>query len=211
MSLSRYKTNQTPFVLFPFFAILLLAGIPAFAVPAVLPFGVNGDWDFTNLLNGGGWFSPTNDPNFNSDANGWPTDDAEITVIDARHNMAWNGPDWVGSNPIVAGTYQLILTGQAAVSANTEAGTTGVVVQNQEYWTPTNQTYAQIVLQPGYFLLQVTLSNTKRLPTDTPPTGFTNAIMVRPGDSIENTQPFTRATLKTYGAAPFAVTRMPDG
>jgi len=204
---SRRRTKNVALFI-PLFAILFLASVPLFAAG---PFGVNSDWDYVNLLKfeSNGWYSPTG-ANLTYDENGWPTMDAEATVIDARHNMAWNGPDWVGTNPIVAGTYQLIFIGQATLTANTE-GSGGIVVQNQEYFEPTNQTYAQIVLQPGYFLFQLTFSNTKRNPTDTPGTGFTDAFLVRPGYSPLSTQVFTNETFKSFHTGPFAVVRVPDG
>jgi fibronectin type 3 domain-containing protein len=158
-----------------------------------------------------GYSAPANG-NLTYDVNGWPTSDiGATTIIDARHNMAWDGPDWVGVNPVVAGTYHLSFTGQATITVNTEIGTSiGVSVQNQVYNAESNQTTAELVLQPGYFLFQLALTNTKRQPTDTPGTGFTDARLIPPGYDPDTTDVFTKATLQAY-QIPIAANRVPDG
>jgi fibronectin type 3 domain-containing protein len=196
--------------------VLILAhmSIPGIAesssAPTHPPFGVNGDWDYVDLVKTTVW-SPNSKGLITYDTNGWPTSDVGATTfVDARHNMAWNGPDWVGINPVVAGNYYLSFTGQAVISVKTEAGNVGAYVDGKTYNPTTNQTTAFLVLKPGYFLLQLTLTKTKRQPTDMPGTGFTNAVLLPPGYPPDTTQVFTTETLNAY-KIPIAAVRVPDG
>jgi fibronectin type 3 domain-containing protein len=171
-----------------------------------LPFGVNGDWDWVNLINGiSGWNTVGTETSVPQDASGWPMSDAGMDY-DVRRNMPWRGPDAPAINEDIAGVYQLSFTGQATIVPNTEAAVGGLLVQNQIYDAGKNQTTADLVLQPGHSLLQLQFLNTQRLPTDQPGTGFTNMRLIQPGYPANTDQAFTRGTLNAY-QQPFAAIR----
>jgi fibronectin type 3 domain-containing protein len=171
-----------------------------------LPFGVNGDWDWVNLIQGiSAWNTVGTEASVVLDASGWPMSDAGMDY-DLRRNMPWRAPDAPAINEDIAGVYKLSFTGQATIVPNTEAAVGGLLVQNQKYDTRKNQTTADIVLQPGHSLLQLQFLNTKRLPSDQPGTGFTNMRLIQPGYPTNTDQIFTRGTLNAY-KQPFAAIR----
>jgi len=171
-----------------------------------VPFGVNGDWDWVNLINGlTAWNTVGTETAVTQDASGWPTCDAGMDY-DQRKNMPWRAPDAPGINEDIAGTYHLSFTGQATIVPNTEAATGGLLVLNQKYDATQNKTTADLVLQPGHSLLQLQFLNTKRLPTDSPGTGFTNMRIIEPGYPVDTDEVFTRGTLNAYKPA-FAAIR----
>jgi fibronectin type 3 domain-containing protein len=171
-----------------------------------LPFGVNGDWDWVNLINGiSGWNTVGTETSVPQDASGWPMSDAGMDY-DQRKNMPWRGPDAPAINEDIAGVYKLSFTGQATIVPNTEAAVGGLLVLNQKYNAETNQTTADLVLLPGHSLLQLQFLNTKRLPTDQPGTGFTNMRLIQPGYPANTSQVFTQGTLNAY-QQPFASVR----
>ena len=191
---------------------VVLAMIPLFTYGSspnshcTVPLGVNGDWDWVNLMNGlSGWNTVGSATSVPQDAAGWPTSDAGLD-FDQRKNMPWRAPDAPAIDEDVAGIYHLSFTGQATIVPNTEAAVGGLLVLNQEYDAARNETTADLLLQPGHSLLQVQFLNTKRLPTDQPGTGFTNMRLIRPGYPIDTNEVFTRGTLAAY-RPPFAAIR----
>jgi fibronectin type 3 domain-containing protein len=171
-----------------------------------LPFGVNGDWDWVNLINAiPNWNTVGSEISVSQDASGWPMSDAGMDY-DQRRNMPWRAPDAPAINEDIAGVYKLSFTGQATIVPNTEAAVGGLLVQNKKYDTRRNQTTADIVLLPGHSLLQLQFLDTKRLPTDQPGTGFTNMRLIQPGYPADTDQVFTRGTLNAY-RQPFATIR----
>ena len=194
------------------FALLLL---PALAYgnpnqssfrPNTLRFGVNGSWDWVDLIKGlSAWNAVGTETTVTQDANGWPTSDAGMD-FDERRNMPWRAPDAPAINEDLAGVYKLSFTGQATIVPNTEAPVGGLLVVNQRYDAGRNQTTADIVLQPGHSLLQLQFLSTKRLPTDAPGTGFTDMRLIRPGYSPDTREAFTTGSLNAY-RPPFAAIR----
>jgi hypothetical protein len=185
------------------FAALTVSGSAWAAKPRV-PFGTNGgSVDFVDVVKQSLW-----DDMSSLDGNGWPLGDNSVTLLDARHNMPWNGPDPTAINPDISGTYHLSLVGQAVLSASTETGA-GATVQNQRYDSATNTTTADVVLAPDNYLLSLSLTATKRLPTDPAGTGFTNLRFLRPGTPASAQQVFTDATLRAY-SPPFVSIRFLD-
>jgi fibronectin type 3 domain-containing protein len=171
-----------------------------------LPFGVNGDWDWVNLINGiSSWNTVGTEASVPQDASGWPMSDAGMDY-DVRRNMPWRAPDAPAINEDIAGVYKLSFTGQATIVPNTETAVGGLLVENQKYDAGKNQTTADLVLQPGHSLLQLQFLNTKRLPTDQPGTGFTNMRLIQPGYPADTGQVFTRGALTAY-QQPFAAIR----
>ncbi len=171
-----------------------------------LPFGVNGDWDWVNLINSiPSWNTVGTETSVPLDASGWPMSDAGMDY-DQRRNMPWRAPDAPAINEDIAGVYKLSFTGQATIVPNTEAAVGGLLVQNQRYDARKNQTTADLVLQPGHSLLQLQFLNTKRLPTDQPGSGFTNMRLIQPGYPADTNQVFTRGSLNAY-QQPFAAIR----
>ena len=174
--------------------------------PASVPLGVNGDWDWVNLINGLiGWNPVGSATMVPMDAAGWPTTDAGLDY-DQRKNMPYRGPDTLGIDEDIAGVYKLSFTGQATIVPTTEARVGGLLVQNQSYDAKTNRTTANLVLQPGHSLLQLQLIGTRRLPTDPPGTGFTDMQLLRPGFPAGTQQVFTPGSLAVY-QPPFASIR----
>ncbi|HWY86637.1 MAG TPA: L-type lectin-domain containing protein, partial [Gemmataceae bacterium] len=117
----------------------------------------------------GGWGSTSApwDLSAKVDANGWPLQDAGVTVL---------SPDGGAPN----GTYRMSFTGQAAQITPVACSFT---VQNKTYNAATNTTTANVLLnnqvwyQTGFF---VAFTGTKRNPTDNPGTGITNLKMMLP-------------------------------
>ena len=213
----RFQPNLRRFfqacLLLLFLAPLAVHGQPGGNFPpsqnTPLRFGVNGTWDWVDLIKGlSGWNTVGTETAVTQDAQGWPTSDAGMDY-DERKNMPWRAPDAPGINEDIAGTYKLSFTGQATIVPNTEATTGGLVVANQKYDAHSNQTTADLILQPGHSLLQLQFVNTKRLPTSAAGTGFTNMRLLRPGYSPESKEPFTTGTLKAY-QPPFAAIRFLD-
>ncbi|WP_446742034.1 fibronectin type III domain-containing protein [Silvibacterium acidisoli] len=193
---------------------LLLATLAAYTPPAHadghseysnLPLGVNGGWDWVDLIKGLTGWNTVGATAVTQDAAGWPTSDAGMDY-DIRRNMPWRAPDAPAINEDIAGIYKLSFTGQATIVPSTEAASGGLLVQNQIYNAQSNQTTADLVLQPGHSLLQLQFLNTQRLPTDTPGTGFTNMHLLRPGYSQNTQAVFTPGTLAAY-EPPFAAIR----
>jgi fibronectin type 3 domain-containing protein len=164
------------------------------------PLGVNGDWDYVDLVKDGGllnWYSSVP-----VDSNGWPTADLPfVTLFDARRNMPWNGPDPDGVPESIAGTYNVSFTGQATFLVY------GGYTQNQVYNASTNTTTLQLVIPPFNWIVQFSLTNTKRTPDSAVGSGFTNLQIPRLGYPAKITQLFTSETLKAY-APGFAAIRM---
>lgn len=99
--------------------------------------------------------------NTTTDANGWPQTDSSIYV--------WAG---TAASYNSGGTYALSFNGQATV--------TGATLTNKVYDAATNTTTASIVESPNTDYLQLTFSDTKRLPGSETNTGVTNVKLMRP-------------------------------
>jgi len=173
-----------------------LLSLSAGAAQAAVPFGTNGGTvDFVDVAKQAAWNNT--EP---LDANGWPLGDNSINLLDVRHNMPWNGPDPTAINADVSGTYRISFAGQAVLEASTE-GQTGATIHNQVYQASSNTTTADLVLAPGHYLLALSLSQTKRRPTDAPGTGFRDLRVIRPGYAVSTSQLFTTNTVNAYANA----------
>lgn len=122
------------------------------------------------------------------DANGAPLGDC---------TASWLRPS---NNTVGAGTYALRFTGQAAaITCNVP----GSVVFGKSYDSATNRTTASVIV-PGYGGDHVlTFTGTRRLPTDTTATGFTDPFLMWPiaaGSSTPHpfTEEFHRVALAAY-------------
>jgi hypothetical protein len=167
--------------------------------PAV-PFGTNGGGvEFVDLMKQATWSSLDG-----LDASGWPTTDNSLVLVDARHNMPWNGPDPTAIEADLSGTYHLAFTGQATLFAFTEGDP--ATIADQVYDRARNTTTAALVLPPGHGLVGLSLTETRRRPGDPPGTGITNLRVIRPGYPATSTQLMTDATLRAY-APPFRAVR----
>ncbi len=183
-------------------AMTMLTGAAAGAAQPSVPFGVNGDWDYVDLVKSiGGWSPITGDAPVPLDQNGWPMSDAKFVLFDLRHNMPWNGPDPDAVQQDVSGVYNISFAGQATIDTEYSA-----TVRNQVYNAGTNTTTAELVVPPFQWLVFVDLKDTKRKASDAAGTGFTNLRIVRPGYPVNSTRIFTTGTLKAL-AAPFSVIR----
>ncbi|HEX4168910.1 MAG TPA: hypothetical protein VHZ55_25885, partial [Bryobacteraceae bacterium] len=190
-------------------SILLLGLLSGWSATlfAAQPFGVNGDWDFVDLIkSSGGWNGPSGGNAPALDSNGWPLGDAQVTLMDERKNMPWRAPDAPAINENVAGTYRLSFTGQATIIGITEITGGGIRVQGQHYNPSTNTTTASVVFEPGHWLMQLSFRNTRRNPGDQAGTGFTNMQLIRPGYPANTTQVFTKGSLQAY-QVPFSAIR----
>src|SRR5215471_9201024 len=168
---------------------------------ASVPFGTNGgSVDFVDVMKQSIW----NDTS-SLDANGWPQNDNSVNLIDARHNMPWNGPDPTAINADISGTYHLSFNGQATLSAFTEAGS-GADIANQVYNAGSNTTTADLVVAAGRYLLGLSLTETKRNASAATDSGFTNLRVLRPGYSVSSPPLVTRETVRAY-APPFTSIR----
>jgi fibronectin type 3 domain-containing protein len=167
-------------------------GPAAAAKSPPLPFGTNGGGvEFVDVMKQATWNSTDG-----LDASGWPTTDNALVLIDARHNMPWNGPDPTAIAADISGTYHLAFTGQATLFAFTEGD--GATISDQVYDRARNTTTAALVLAPGHYLVGLSLTETRRRPGDAPGTGVTNLRVIRPGYPATSTQLITDATLRAY-------------
>ena len=190
-------------------SVLLLGVLSGWSATlfAAQPFGVNGDWDFVDLIkSSGGFNAPAGGQAPALDSNGWPLGDAQVIGMDQRRNMPWRAPDAPAVNEDLAGTYRLSFTGQATILGDTEITGAGIRVQGQRYNPSTNTTTANVVFEPGHWLMALTFLNTKRNPGDQAGTGFTNMRLIRPGYPANTTQVFTKGSLQAY-QIPFSAIR----
>ena len=110
------------------------------------------------------------------DANGWPLGDGTIIV--------WEGQDFAERR----GTYTLRFTGRAQVATafyniqwSTGATNHGLTLPFAAGWDAlTNTTTATMNIVDGSEILYLTMTNTRRLPSDTTATGVTNVQLLRP-------------------------------
>jgi fibronectin type 3 domain-containing protein len=163
------------------------------AVTDPVPLGAFSGFEFVDLVKDSPRFQslPNTTTTLTFDDNGWPQQDFEYIMLDARRNMPWNGPDFNGTNPDVSGTYHLSFTGQAVLNTSGDEDANAVVVQNQNYDASTNTTTADLVVQPNHWLATVNFTQTQRLAGDTPGDGLTNMHVIRPGYAANTTQVFT--------------------
>lgn len=143
-----------------------------------------------------------------TDANGWPTGDAQTVLFDIRPVPAWAPPidDPDAFQPDWSGVYHLSFQGQAAL-ASPDSGSK-FTVSNQRYDRATNATTAELTVPPGTGLLVVSFTHTKRTPGSPDGSGFTDLRIVRPGYPANTRQVFTSEFLRML--APFRVLRFMD-
>ncbi|WP_435009937.1 hypothetical protein P12x_001155 [Tundrisphaera lichenicola] len=140
------------------------------------------------------------------DAEGWPTEDANILLLDQRVNQPWNGPDPKASPPDIGGTYHLSFHGRATVSPPSWLKI--FTVQNQVYDASTNVTTADVAVQHNamaFLQLYFTSTVNPRSPTGA---GVTDVRMTKPGYAANTTQVFTNEYLNAL--KPFGTLRYMD-
>jgi hypothetical protein len=121
-----------------------------------------------------GWGSATNpgDGKGPVGPDGWPSDDFTIMLATGSNGYKLGEPD-------ISGTYAIRFTGKASV------GGWGMAAQPSTSYDPaTNTTTGTITIPPsattGTMSLSLLFRNTRRVPTDTGPTGVTNLEVMRP-------------------------------
>ena len=170
------------------------------------PLGLNltGAPEFVDAIKDSvGWSPVGTATSITRDANGWPTSDASVLVLDERVNQPWNGPDPNAVQPNIGGTYSLSFHGQAAVMP---PGWLNIfTVQDQAYNPATNTTTAQVVVQDNpEAYLQINFTNTVN-PASVTGAGVTDVRLIRPGYDPGTTQVFTTEYLNAL--APFSTLR----
>ncbi|MGD0579250.1 MAG: hypothetical protein ABSC08_10015, partial [Bryobacteraceae bacterium] len=178
--------------------VLILGAACATDLRAGPPLGINGDWDYVDLVKQLNWYGSVA-----VDSNGWPTADLPyVTLFDVRKNMPWNGPDPDGVPESIAGTYKVSFNGKATFLVSG-----GGHVQNQVYNAPTNATTLDLVIDPFNWIIQISLTNTQRSASSAVGSGFTNLQIPRLGYPLNSPQLFTHETLMAYGPG-FAAIRV---
>ncbi len=159
------------------------------------PLGINlaGSLGFVDLMKESNDWSQYNSTPLTENAQGWPTSDAQIEVLDERVNQPWNGPDPAATPPDIGGTYHLSFQGQATVSPPVWLQI--FTVQNQVYNAATNTTTADLVVPHNVepFLL-INFSGTVN-PASATGAGVTNVKLIQPGYAANTTQVFTNQML----------------
>ena len=183
---------------------LEVAALEARQLMAAGPLGINlaGTLGYVDVIKETrAWTSLTSAP-LASDVHGWPQQDAQIVVLDARVNEWFNGPDPNAAQPDIGGTYHLSFQGHATVSTDWLQDFT---VQNQVYNAATNTTTADLVVQHNsYPLLMIDFRNTVNSASSTG-AGVSNVKLIQPGYAADTTQVFTNAMLNDL--APFSALR----
>ena len=151
-------------------AVALMWMVAAFVpvpVSAGPPVGINitytGDWEpdllFADAFKQSRNWTTSSGAAAPTDANGWPTHDANIYV-------------WAGQALDMSGTYALSFNGQATVSCS------GGTVSNQVYDPSTNLTTATVTMTNTD--LNLSFTSTRRTSSGATNTGITNARLMRP-------------------------------
>jgi hypothetical protein len=176
------------------------------------PLGLNFDFNvystFVNWLQEPGNYMPV--PGQSNpivlNASGDPSSDA-VLLFDLRVNQSWNGPDPNAVPPDLSGTYHLSFNGQAQIQPEYPGFSTPFTIQNQTYNAATNTTTADLVVPTGttaeFFAIE--FLNTRATAASPTNTGFSNAVMIRPGYAAGSTQLFTNQFISAL--APFGTLR----
>ena len=144
-----------------------------------------------------------------TDANGWPTSDAQAVFFDIRPFGTWWGPDKVDDpakfQPDWSGTYHISFNGQATIKP-LEGATIQFV--GQKYNPTSNLTTVDMIVPKGTGLVALAFVNTKRTATGAVNSGITNIKMIRPGYALDTRQIFTTEFLNAV--KPFVALRYMD-
>jgi hypothetical protein len=184
------------------FSIVFLLSLTTL-MHAQAPFGVNLDNAnaFVNIVNHTARYSEAT----GYDANGWPTSDFSLVLMDARPATEWSGtiddPDVYRRD--VSGRYLCSFKGLATLTATG----TAVQIENQTYDAATNVTSFDLVVgaagQPNHGLVFLRFANTQRSRGSFTPSGISELRVHRPGYARTTTQVFTDEFLRLCRAAPF--------
>ncbi|GCE10590.1 carbohydrate-binding protein [Tengunoibacter tsumagoiensis] len=153
---------------------------------------------FTDMMKDSGtWTNTTDNNNAAIDANGWPTQDAQLYI-------------WQGATQM-DGTYKLSFNGKATLSN----GLSYAQFNNQQYNASTNTTTVDMVVtDTGFENFQLTFKNTQRTATSATNTGVTNVQVFRP-TSEGSTTAFASSTIFTpwieSAVAPYSYMRFMSG
>jgi hypothetical protein len=171
------------------------------------PLGMNagipmyGDEFVDMIKSSSGFFSPSNDPNYKNDAQGWPEADATAVIYDQGPITSWAGADT--SVPIDWGDdYHLSFHGKADISF------AWADVQDQFYDPATDTTTATVSVPHDSTFLQLYLSNTRRTPDSPVGSGVTDVRLIQPGYDPNTTQLFSTPYLNAL--KPFDTLRYMD-
>ncbi|GCE10592.1 carbohydrate-binding protein [Tengunoibacter tsumagoiensis] len=153
---------------------------------------------FTDVMKTTGPWSDIGDSNnAPTDANGWPTQDAQVYI-------------WQGATKM-DGTYKIIFNGQATLSNGLNYGQ----FSNQQYNAATNTTTVDMVVtDTGFENFQLTFKNTQRTASSATNTGVTNVQVFRPISEGSSTT-FDPSTIFTpwieSAVAPYSYMRFMSG
>lgn len=114
------------------------------------------------------------------DANGYPMNDFQIVVFDARPCCPWLGSvdDPTGFVPkLMAGVYKMKFNGKAVITPQAP----GITIRNQTYDESSNTTSAEVVVPQGNWLVILNFSQTQRTAASAANTGITGIQVLRPG------------------------------
>jgi cytochrome c oxidase assembly protein Cox11 len=149
------------------------------------------DWDPTQMFADAmkqarkfGSVAKPYDETANVDAQGWPTQDAGVVIIDSAPNTV-NQLGWM------VGNYALSFTGQADVQKWDDPD---VSVGAVTYDSATNTSTATVTVSAGFQQLGLIFTNTQRTPTSPMGSGITNVSLMRP---MMNGSPHPPGTLFT--------------
>jgi hypothetical protein len=143
------------------------------------------------------------------DAEGWPTSDFELVLMDGRPVAEWTGAidDPEQYRVDYSGTYAARFTGQATIVAQG----TAVSIRNQAYDPATNTTSFELAVggsgMANHGLVILRFTNTKREQTSAAGTGIRRLVVNRPGYALGSNQVFTNEFLRLCKAADFACYR----
>ena len=182
-----------------------IEGLEARNLMTAGPLGINATLDFVDAMKTAQAWTGLGAGPFTQDANGWPTTDAEVTVVDDRLNEPWNGPDPYAIAPDISGTYHLSFQGSATISP--PGWNVSFTVQNQAYNAATNTTTADIVEGPGNPFFLIDFTHTVN-PASATGAGVSNVVLIRPGYAANTTQVFTSNELNAL--KPFGTLRFMD-
>jgi hypothetical protein len=143
------------------------------------------------------------------DANGWPTSDFDLVLLDGRPAREWTGKidDPEQYRIDYSGRYKSRFVGSGTVRASG----TSVTIENVSYDTTENTTYFDVVVggypNANHGLVLLNFTNTRRSPGDTLHSGITRLTVNRPGYGLGESTVFTNEYLALCQAAPFVCYR----
>ncbi len=143
---------------------------------------------------------------FALDADGWPTTDARLTILETWPVAEWWGQidDPEGFRARVAGLYPGRFTGQAEMTRIFG----DFAIRDQVYDAASNTTtFTLEMLAGGNGVAIIGFQNTRRQPSDAAGSGLLNLKVVRPGYALDSAPVFNQTFLNLIASAPFSTLR----